>query len=126
MKINFKATNLQLAPESLDYCRDKLNHLDKFIPDDESIFMDVELGKTTQHHKHGEIFRAEVNLHTANRHFRSEAVAEDLYAAIDEVKDELSAEVKRYQKKREALLRRGGRAVKDFLRGVYNYKWRKH
>src|SRR3989344_8800321 len=104
MKINFKATNLQLTPEISDYCRDKFNHLDKFIPNDESVFIDVELEKTTQHHKHGEIFRAEVNLHTASHRFRAEAVAEDLYAAIDEAKDELSAEVKRYQKKRGALL----------------------
>jgi putative sigma-54 modulation protein len=119
MKINFKATNLQLTAEISDYCRDKLNHLDKFIPADESVFMDVELGKTTQHHKHGEIFRAEVNFHTASRHFRAEAVAEDLYAAIDEAKDELSAEVKRYQKKRGALVRRGGRMIKNLLKKIY-------
>ena len=119
MKINFKATNLQLTPEILDYCRDKFNHLDKFIPDDESVFMDVELGKTTQHHKHGEIFRAEVNLHTAGRHFRAEAVAEDLYLAIDEAKDELSMEVKRNRKKQGALIRRGGRLIKNLLKKIY-------
>lgn len=125
MKINFKATNLELAPETLEYCREKLAGLDKLLAGDESVFMDVELGKTTRHHKQGEVFRAEMNLRTAGRSFRSEAVAEDLYAAIDEVRDELSSEVKRYHKKRGTLLRRSGRRVKDFIRGVYNYKWRK-
>mgnify|MGYP001615987025 FL=1 len=125
MKINFKATNLELTPETLDYCREKLAGLDKLLAGDESVFLDVELGKTTRHHKQGQVFRAEMNLRTAGRSFRSEAIAEDLYAAIDEVKDELQSEVKRYRKKQGTLLRRGGRRVKDFIRGVYNYKWRK-
>ena len=125
MKINFQATQLELTPETLDYCREKLDGLHKLLIEDYSAGIEVELGKTTRHHKHGEIFRAEMNLHTAGKNFRAEAVAEDLYSAIDEVKDELVSEVKRYRKKQGALLRRGGRRVKDFLRGVYNYKWRK-
>lgn len=126
MKISFKATNFELTPEILSYCRDKLANLEKLLAGDESALMEVELGKTTRHHKHGEIFRTEVNLRTAGRSFRSEATAEDLYATVDEVKDELFTEVKRYRKKRGALLRWGGRLVKDLLRGVYNHKWRKH
>jgi len=126
MKINFKATNLELTSETLDYCREKLDGLDKLLAVDESVFLEVELGKTTRHHKQGEVFRAEMNLRTAGRRFRSEAVAEDLYTAIDEVKDELSSEVKRYRKKRGTLIRRGGRLVKDFIRGVYNYRWWRH
>lgn len=125
MKINFKATQFELTAEITNYCQEKLNSLEKLLSDDESAFVDVELGKTTEHHKQGEIFRAEFNLHTAGKNFRAEAVAEDLYLAIDEVKNELLGEVKRYRKKQGAMLRRGGRAVKDFLRGVYNYKWRK-
>ncbi len=125
MKINFKATHFELTPEIIDYCQEKLGGLEKLLTDDESAFIEVELGKTTEHHKQGEIFRAELNLHTAGKNFRAEAVAEDLYLAIDETKDELVSEVKRYRKKQGAMLRRGGRAVKDFLRGVYNYKWRK-
>ncbi len=125
MKINFKSTQIELAPEITNYCQQKLDSLDKLLTDDESAFLDVELGKTTEHHKQGEIFRAEINLHTAGKNFRAEAVGEDLYLAIDEAKDELLSEVKRYKKKQGAMLRRGGRMVKDFLRGVYNYKWRR-
>ena len=126
MKINFQGTNLELTAETLDYCREKLSGLRKFLAEEESVFMEVELGKTTRHHRQGEVFRAEVNLHSAVGRFRSEAVAEDLYAAIDEVKDELLTEIKRYRKRQGTLLRRSGRLVKDFLRGVYHYKWRKH
>lgn len=126
MKINFKATNLTLTPEILRYCREKLTHLEKLLAEDTSVFMEVEIGKTTRHHKHGEIFRAEMNLHLAGYRFRSESTTEDLYAAIDEAKDELATEIKRYRKRQSTLLRRGGRLVKNFLRGVYNYKWRKH
>ncbi|MEK7622205.1 MAG: ribosome-associated translation inhibitor RaiA [Patescibacteria group bacterium] len=126
MKINFKATNLTLTPAILDYCREKLGHLDKFLVDDENVFTEVEVGKTTRHHKHGEVFRAEINLHLAGHRLRAEATTEDLYAAVDEAKDELVSEVKRYRKRQGTLIRRGGRLVKDFLHGVYNYQWRKH
>ena len=126
MKINFQATNLNLGPEILDYCREKLSHLEKLVAGDENAFIDVEIGKTTRHHKQGEIFRTEMSLHLNGKRFRSEEITEDFYASIDKAKDELSSKIKRYQKRQSTLVRRGGRLVKNFLRGVYNYKWRKH
>ncbi len=126
MRINFKATNLELNNEWRDYVIDKLTVIEKLIDNretgDEGL-AEVELGRINQHHKHGKVFRAEINLRWSGRHFRSESEAGDLYTAIDEVKDELLREIKTWRKKHGTLLRRGARAVKKLLRGIYD--WRK-
>ncbi|MBI4136354.1 MAG: ribosome-associated translation inhibitor RaiA [Candidatus Vogelbacteria bacterium] len=128
MKINFQATNLELNNEWRNYIINKLAVIEKLLDrretGDEGL-AEVELGRVNQHHKHGNVFRAEINLHWSGHRFRSESEAGDLYTAIDEVKDELLREIKTWRKKQGKMLRRGARALKNFLRGVYNYKWPK-
>jgi ribosome-associated translation inhibitor RaiA len=41
---------------------------------------------------------------------------EDLYAAIDEVKDEIVREVTGGKKKRETLIRKGGAKIKSIIK----------
>lgn len=121
MKINFQATNIGLTDEIKNYIADKLRVIDKLLVPaaGEELFGEVEVGKISHHHKHGAVYRAEINLHWAGRYFRSEATASDLYAAIDDTKDELVRELKTWRKKQGTLIRRGGRLVKNFLRGIY-------
>jgi len=93
--------------------------LDKILltgPNQDAGLATVELGRTTKHHKHGDIFRAEVNLNWSGQHFRTEAESNDLYVAIDEVKDKLMQEVKIWRKKKETVIRRGARVIKNWLR----------
>lgn len=123
MKINFKATNIELNEQLYSYTIDKLSAVEKLVMTDrtgDDGLAEVELGRISEHHKHGEVYRAEVNLHSSGRYFRSEATAGDLYAAIDGVKDELLREIKTWRKKQGTLFRRGARAVKNLLRGIYH------
>ncbi len=116
MKINIKATNLELSDSLRSYLEEKLDYINKLInPQDESVIADVELAKITMHHRHGEIFKAEVNLHTAKHDHFAEAEEADLYVAIDMVKDEIAREIKSAQAKELTLLRRGGRKLKAML-----------
>lgn len=85
---------------------------------DESLHAAVEIGKTTQHHKQGDVFRAEVNFHMAHQMLRAVAVKDDLYAAIDEMKDELTRELASHKDKERTLFRRGAGKLKDMVRGV--------
>lgn len=122
MKINFQATNLELNNECRDYVIEKLAVIEKLVDGRETrdeCLAEIELGRVNQHHKHGNVFRAEINLRWSGHRFRSESEAGDLYAAIDEVKDELLREIKTWRKKQGTLIRRGGRLVKNFLRGFY-------
>lgn len=126
MNINIKATGIALTPAIESYLREKLAHLEKFLdPADPTLRCEVEVGRTTQHHRHGDVFKAEINLHLAGRNLYAANSADDLYAAIDLVKDEIASEIKTFTKKRSTLLRRGGRLVKDILRGLYPWKKKK-
>jgi len=118
MKINFKGTNLELNDQLRSYVLLKLKALDKILTSeqikDEGLAT-VELGRINKHHKHGEIFRAEINLNWSGHYFRVEAESGDLYAAIDEVKDELLREIKTRRQRQGAIIRRGARAIKKWL-----------
>ena len=93
-----------------------MDSLDKFLPNDESIFAEVELAKTTEHHKKGDIFMAEVNLTMPGRLIRAVAEKWDLRVAIDAVKDDLQREITMSKEKNISLYRRGARLFKKLLR----------
>lgn len=54
----------------------------------------IEVGKTTEHHAKGSIYRAEMQLSVPGEVFRAVEEAEDLYEAIDKVKDQLRRQLK--------------------------------
>ena len=119
MKTNIKATSMQLTAAISEYLAKRLSALDKFVDAaDDSAMCYVEVGKVSKHHKSGDVFRAEINLHIGGKSFRAEAEESDLYAAIDKVKDEMVAELRTSKTKRLNLLRRGGQKIKKMLRGL--------
>lgn len=123
MKIKIKATNMPLTPLVDDYLRKKIALIEKLISsDDTSADLHVEVGKTSAHHKSGDVFRAEFNLHIAGKDFYVEREAGDLLAAIDEAKDELADTMRSHKNKRMTLIRRGGQKIKELIRGFYRPK----
>lgn len=122
MKINEKGTNMQITGEIKDYLYKKLTHVEKFInPADESVLCEVELGKTTNHHNNGEVFRTEINLHIAGSNLRAVSEKDDLFASIDIAKDEMVRELQINKDKKVSLLKRGGAKVKNILKGLLDY-----
>jgi len=122
MRFNLKLIGVASTPDIRAYVEKRINSLDKFIDkNDRSVFADVEIGQTTRHHHSGPIFRAEINLHLAGRKLRAVAVGEDLYAAIDEMKDETHRELVSHKDKRVSLVRRGARQIKDLIRRIYPF-----
>lgn len=118
MKIVVKTTNTELTPAIEEYLNQKINGLDKFLDgmDRNVIEARVEIGKITQHHQTGNVFRAEVNLKLPGRILRAEAEEMDFRTAIDRVKEELEGEIKKYRGKKEAQYKRGARVAKKLLR----------
>lgn len=119
MTINIKATNTELTPAISTYVEEKVLGLDKFIvaDDPESVLANVEIGLSTKHHQSGKIYRAEINLHIGGKYIRAVSEQEDLYAAIDDMRDQVSREITSFKNKKRDLLRKGGAVVKDFLKG---------
>ena len=117
MKKTIKASNINLTNDVSDYIDKKLAALEKFIDSsDESALCDVIVGRTTKHHRTGDIFRAEFNLHIAGKYFNAISEKDSIFAALDEVKDEMAQELRVYKTKKVTLIKRGSSWIKKMLR----------
>ena len=102
MNINIKTTNITLTEAISDYTSKRLEAVKQFLQNDTTVKCDVELGRTSIHHKNGDIFRAEIHIVGKDRDLYASAEEADLYKAIDIVRDEILREV-RSSKERKSL-----------------------
>jgi len=123
MKLDIKATNLELTDAIRAYAEEKLGDIDKFIPHIK-LPLDgrVELGRTTFHHKSGDIFRAEINISVPGDLLRAESETGDIYSAIDGLKDQVQEEIKAYKDRGITRDRKGGRMAK-FINNYSPLSW---
>ncbi len=113
--INFKITNTEISDQLKDIAENKLTTLEKFVGEAPAV-CDLEFEKITNHHQSGSIYRAEVNLEINGKLYRAEATADSFEKAIDEVRSDLQNELHSKQGKRETLVMRGARRVKEMMR----------
>ena len=119
MKTNVKAINVELTPAVDQYLRYKLAKIKKYIDESNGEAMaDVEIGKTTEHHKTGPLFKAEINLVVPGQPLRRASVEDfDLYTAIVAARTEVVQQIKNSQQKQATMFRRGARKMKNMIRG---------
>ena len=118
MNINIKATNIESTEALNDYVVSRLDKLEKFGKGQE-VTGHVEIGKTTNHHKQGEdVFKAEFDMRVGGERFFAIAEAPDLYAAIDEAKEEIVRRVSHAKDRKQTLFRRGATSVKKMVKGI--------
>lgn len=114
---------MELSESIYEYVDRKIGELDKFIqnvgdaPGDgerDPIQVDVEVARTTNHHNKGDVYRAEVNMTLPGKKNIVRATSEqhDLHVAIDEVKEEMQRQLKKYKGKRETRFYRSMRKIK--------------
>ncbi len=119
MNIKIRSKNFDITPAIDDYVNKKITTLQKFIDAKEGILCEIEIGRTTTHHKSGDIFRAEVNITSpGNKQIYAVAEETDLYTAIDVVRDELEREIVSQKNKRNTLFRRGSARIKNLLKRI--------
>lgn len=123
IKKTIKGTNISLTP-AIESAVDKaVQLLEKYIDqNDTSGLAEIEVGRTTNHHRTGDIFRAEINFHSRLGSFRAESEKEDLYVAIIAAKDELVESLRSKRSKRIDFIRKSGLKFKNMLRGL---PWKK-
>ncbi|MFA6294883.1 MAG: ribosome-associated translation inhibitor RaiA [Candidatus Paceibacterota bacterium] len=119
MNTNIKTTNIVLSPAISDYVTKRLEKIEKIMSGDQSARCDVELAKTTDHHQKGEIFRAEIHIIGKNLNIYVSSEKNDLFTAIDSVKDETLQELISKKGKKISLIRRSGTRVKNILKGLW-------
>ena len=113
--IQFKATNTELIGELQDILENKLRSLEKYLGDETDLKCAVEFEKITSQNS-GKIYRVEVNLYVKGKLHRAESTETTFEEAIDEVRNELDKELRRSNKKRDTLMKKGGRKIKEMLR----------
>ncbi len=119
MNIKIRSKNFELTPAIDDYVSKKISTLEKFLIVKSGVLCEVEIGRTTLHHKSGDIFRAEVNItEPGSKQIFAVAEEADLYTAIDIVRDEAERAIVSKKTKRFKLLRRGGALFKAFLKRI--------
>lgn len=108
MKITIKGTNITLSDSVYQYIETKIGSVEKFAQGIGEDFQKgnppiecwVEVEKTTDHHRNGDIFRAEAQMKLPGvQGVRAEAQSWDIHQAIDFVKDNLQRQLKRYKRK---------------------------
>jgi len=113
MKITIKATNLNLTPTIKKAIEEKIASLDKFILHiNTPVEAFVEVAIETGHHRKGKVYYAEANIKVPGKIIRSEAREENIYRAINTVKDELQLLLKKYKKRQITTRKRTTRSLK--------------
>lgn len=120
MNITIKATGFELTEAISAHVTEKFGMLEKHIHERGSTtgLVQVEVGRTTNHHKNGDVFRAEATVVVGGATYRAEHTTTDLYAAVDVVKDSLVDKLSRDNTKKTGMMRRGARRFKEMVRGI--------
>ena len=119
MRHTIKTTHYSLTPDANEYLEEKLLSLEKLM--DSDAVVEIELGRITEGQLHGRIWRAECNIDVAGRVLRAVAIDETLHAAIDTMKDDIAAQLKKSNAKEASLMRRSGAKVKEWLKFGQDY-----
>lgn len=115
-RIIFKHTNIGADEKLHSYVTSRLSALQKYIAEGETdVKCEVEFEKVSAQQS-GRVCRIEVNVWVAGTLYRAEATEETFEAATDVVRDEVDAEMNKAHKKRNSLIRRGGRKLKEMMR----------
>ena len=114
-----KATSFLLTDAIRQAVDGVIESIEAYVdPDDTSALAEIEVSRTTRHHRGGEIFRAEINFHSRRGNLRVESEKEDLYMALGALKDELLEALRSRKSKRIHFIRRSGLTLKNMLRGL--------
>lgn len=117
MHITITGVHMDMTEAIKNYTFEKMSSLEKYVSkDDSSATLAVELSKTTQHHTHGDVFQAEAQLHIRGKTSSVRTTQDDLYKAIDTLKDMLTRELASHKDKERSIVRRSAHKVKDLLK----------
>lgn len=120
MRIDIKSTNLELTPSINTYINEKVGSLEKFINVSEDVKSGetapveafVEVARTTKHHKHGDVLRAEINMKIKGELYRAEASDWDIRVALDTAKDIMERQLTEGKNKKQTQNKKGARLLK--------------
>jgi ribosomal subunit interface protein len=108
---------MEITDAIRNYTLEKMRSLEKLISrDDTSAQLNVELSRTSNHHTSGQVFQAEALLHIRGKETALKTTQDDLYKAIDILKDMLVRELAQHKDKERSIIRRSAHRVKSLFK----------
>ena len=123
MEIHFKSAHTkdvedEITSDVTAHAERKLVLLKKYLRKKDGITqVYVEFGKVSESHQSGNIWRTQINLDSNGKRYHADATGEQIKAAIDKAVSEIEVELRKAKQRNENMLRKGGLAVKSFMRG---------
>ena len=123
MKINLLGKNIEVTPAIQDYVIKRVTNLEKLLSKMEKrgaeAVVNFEVAKSTNHHKKGSsIFHTDCLIKIQGEKFYGSADKEDLYGAIDTVKESLFKEISKKKDRKQTLFKSGATSVKKMMKGL--------
>lgn len=119
MNIIIKGIHMDVTPAVDTYIRKKAQGFEKFV--DASSKLEVALSKANHHQKSDDAFRVQFKIFSRGEYVQSESGAEDLYSAVDTAREDLFTTLASKKDKKMTLWRRGGKRLKNLIRG-FNFR----
>lgn len=115
MEVKIKSKDIEVTPAISQYGEKRFANMDHFFKAGEDKEITLELSKTSEHHKQGNFFKVAVHGRVRNKSLHATSVKNDLYAAIDDARDEFVREIESGQGRYRALMLRGARKIKELM-----------
>lgn len=117
MHIIITGVHMEITEAIHKYTMEKMHSLEKLISrDDTSAKLSIELSKASNHHVSGEVFQAEAVLHIRGKDTALKTTQDDLYKAVDILKDMLARELSSHKDKERSIVRRSAHKVKALFK----------
>ena len=100
------------------YVTEKIESLGKYINTLDEVTSNVRLGKISNSHQHGKIYYAEASIHTADKNYGLRVESDDIYAAVDLLKDGLANNITTYKDKQRTLHKKDAEKFKQEIHAI--------
>jgi ribosomal subunit interface protein len=100
MRLNIKATGLDLTPSIRFYIEEKFKPISRLVQRFDSegaVEAWIGIARITRHHRHGDVFLAEADIRLPKKILRAEERAGDVRTAVDILKHTLRLEIEKYR-----------------------------
>lgn len=122
MQINLQGKNIELTEQIKNYVSKRVTNLEKLLSGIEEkggeVHVNFEVSRSTNHHKSGEVFHSDCLIKIDGKEFYSSSDEEDLYQAIDSVKNTLFRDIRKDKNRSQTLFKRGAASVKKMFKGL--------
>ena len=120
MRVNIRQKNIEVTSALRAYIEEKvIRTAEKFLQNQAGTdlpILDVEVERTTTHHRKGDVYRVAAKLCAGTQCFYANARNIDVRAACDLVEEELGREMYGRKNRISAIFRRGARVFKKNMR----------